>query len=78
MLRLNRLKLVALATDKFVAEVANQAKDNAALRIGNKRPNPPPLAMEVRPRGLIARVFPASLRGATAVVLGPTFKTAAS
>lgn len=40
-------KLVALATDKFLAEIVKDAKENGALRVGEKRAAPP-LSMEVR------------------------------
>ena len=34
------LKLVALATDNFLANVVKEARDIGKLRVGNKRPNP--------------------------------------
>mmetsp|Transcript_8157 Transcript_8157/g.18612 ORF Transcript_8157/g.18612 Transcript_8157/m.18612 type:complete len:130 (+) Transcript_8157:60-449(+) len=40
------LKLVALATDKFLAEVVKEAKENGELRVGEKR-GAPPLSMQV-------------------------------
>lgn len=40
------LKLVALATDKFLAEVVKDTKELGALRVGEKRA-PPPLDMQV-------------------------------
>jgi len=43
---LGRLKLVALATDKFLAEVVKEAKENGELRVGEKR-GAPPLSMQV-------------------------------
>ena len=39
------LKLVALATDKFLAGLAKDTKDLGALRVGDKRA-PPPLDMQ--------------------------------
>ena len=39
------LKLVALATDKFLAEVVKDTKELGALRVGDKRA--PPLDMQV-------------------------------
>jgi hypothetical protein len=40
------LKLVALATDKFLAGVVKDTKELGALRVGEKRA-PPPLDMQV-------------------------------
>ena len=34
------LKLVALATDNFLANIVKEARDIGKLRVGNKRPNP--------------------------------------